>query len=349
MKAKPLEQRPAIRFSARDSAISSILGHGPAVPVLDCESCGPVCATVHELPFESSGQGSRGGDGGCPACGASARPDPGRLILCGDLMRVLTLSARYGKGASPAAQPGFPKVKRWMPISQLVYGPDGASQVLAARSLTKALRDVGAVEYLPDGEPYVNALAHGQVRVETGADGSPATVRAEAAAWEGEDVFRFAVLHAAAPHRDAVLSEAVFLDALAFLSSLWSFSVPRLRNLAGDPEHESAPLTALQRRLNAWRDTATVRLTENLEALTMHLAARNVRKLFDRIVAFEEKAAVHGPGVTVTDRRFVGQCLLTLVQLLAPLAPCIAQELWREAGLEDPVERAPWPVVALGA
>ena len=65
----------------------------------------------------------------------------------------------------------------------------------------------------------------------------------------------------------------------------------------------------------------------------MQRAAHNTMLLFTRIQDFEQRALEQRGGeLEPADREAIVAALLLLVQLLAPLTPHIAEELWSLAG-----------------
>lgn len=89
-----------------------------------------------------------------------------------------------------------------------------------------------------------------------------------------------------------------------------------------------------------------MKVTDNLERLEMQRAVRNSMLLLTRIQDFERRALEQRDGeLEPTDREAIVAALLMLAQLLAPLAPHIAEELWSLGGDTSLVSNAPWPAV----
>ncbi len=101
----------------------------------------------------------------------------------------------------------------------------------------------------------------------------------------------------------------------------------------------------LRARLEKWCDAAIERTTEEMLALEMHSAVRNVMRLFDRIKDFEKRVLARTDEPSAADRDALLSALAVLAQLLAPLAPHIAEELWIAFG-HDGDAQTPWPDVS---
>ena len=250
-----------------------------------------------------------------------------------------------------------PDLRRWLPTAQTVAPPGAGVALLDMRTIAKALRDAGAEGVPADGEPHGPTLIHETFRLDAAPAGGAAD--ADAAATDGPraastaptvlelidahggDAVRFALLHAAAPTKPFAGGEEALRRGTAFLDGLRSFAEPRL-----DGSEASARIDAgdgLRRRLAGWCDTAVSRTAENYERLDLHRATRNVEALLARIQDFERRVTEHRGEVAGPDREAVAVALTVLVQLLAPLAPRLAEQLWQRTGAEAPVGEAAWP------
>jgi leucyl-tRNA synthetase len=342
--AKPLLKAPAVRYRASDFSISRQRAWGAPVPIVHCEECGVVPVPLGELPVRLPEALAVTGEGRplaasedflrcrCPACGAEARREPDTLDCHMDMCCV------YMAAAVPRADRGeslidHPELKRWLPVAQVVRGTDTGGFVLDERTATKALRDLGEIDFLPDGEPFGPTLAHGMVRMNghkmskhLGNSVAPQRLVEEV----GADALRFAMLYAAAPVKDIAWDPAVLREARGFLDRLWAYAEPRLAESDREPTIEAN--TRLRRKLAAWCGTASERIGKNYEALDMHRATRNTMTLLDRIMDFERKVLEKSAELSRADRDAIAAALLLELRLLAPLAPHLAEELWELAG-----------------
>jgi leucyl-tRNA synthetase len=153
----------------------------------------------------------------------------------------------------------------------------------------------------------------------------------------GADTLRLAMLYAAAPAKAFTWDESLLTYSSAFLRRLWRFAEPRM----GEPAALDLD-DGLRRRLAGWCDTAVFKITENYQRLDMHRATRNLMALLERIEDFEARVAARREP-TAEDREATAYALRLLVQLLAPVAPHIAEELWARAGEDGFVAEAGWP------
>jgi hypothetical protein len=236
-----------------------------------------------------------------------------------------------------------------------VVSADGGGALLDLRTVAKALRDVGGLG-LPDGEPVGPALAHGAFKLRAvkrkraaaaanGASAEPASAApdpndpAALVAAHGEDVLRFALLHAAAPAKRFSATDDVLGYVAAFFADLRAFAASRLDGAAAAQIDGS---DGLRRRLAGWCDTAVARSAENHRQLDLHLATRNAIRLFARIEDFDSRVKADRGELAGADREALATALAVLAQLLAPLAPAVAGELRQSAGHGDAPDAA-WP------
>jgi leucyl-tRNA synthetase len=226
-----------------------------------------------------------------------------------------------------------PELARRLPTTRTVLASTDNEALLDMRTLAKALRDLDKLAALPDGEPHGPVLMHAPIALE-------GTTLDEAVGTYGSDALRFALLYAAAPGKRFSGTEEAVRHAAALLAEIRGFAEGRLDGVSPDDRIDAGD--GLRRKLASWCDVAIVRTTENLDQLDMHRATRNVKELFARIQDFEQRVRGHRGEVAGDDREAVAVALLTLVQLLAPISPALAGELWAKART-DGQPHAAWP------
>jgi leucyl-tRNA synthetase len=239
------------------------------------------------------------------------------------------------------------ELQRWLPVHQVIWGADGGGSMFDQRMTAKFLRDQGILPHLTEGEPHTRVLMHEMVHL----DGKKMSKHLgnvvdpdELLERVGADTVRLAVLFAAAPTNILTWTDQALQYCHKWLRGFWAYALPRIEGVGEVPEpdeDEGAP--KLRKRLDTWRSTAVGRITENMEGLETHRAARNVMTLVERIRDFERRVLRQQDTLTASDSAAIAGALLTAVQLLAPLAPHVAEELWAAAGQDGLVTAAPWP------
>lgn len=343
--AKGAKPMPAVRFFAEDTPFSRGRAWGAPVPAVHCDNCGTVPVPLDQLPLKPPADldvTSRGNplaertdfiDCECPSCDGAAKRDSGTLHpRLGAAWIQLALAVPPGDRAESMFD--HPDLRRWLPTAQTVEPPDAGVALLDMRTIAKALRDAGAEGVPEDGEPHGPTLIHESFTL----DGVP--VGQELIETYGGDAVRFGLLHAAAPTKAFAGGDEVLRRAAAFLEELRSFAEPRLAGADAGARIDTGD--GLRRRLAGWCDTAVARVAENYERLDLHRATRNIEQMLTRIKDFEERVNDHRSEVVGPDREALAIALTVLVQLLAPLAPKLAEDLWQRTSADGPVADA-WP------
>jgi len=354
------ETRPARRYRAFDFSISRQRYWGTPIPVVHCEDCGAVPVAVEDLPVrlprdvEPTGEGNALGERSdfvetaCPRCGGPARRETDTLDCHFDALWLWIPAAVPPEGRSEAMFT-HPELRRWLPSERLVAGNDSGGFVFDQRVVTKALRDIGPLDFLRDGEPFAGCLFHEMVI----ADGRKMSKHLgnvvdpdELVGRYGADTVRLAVLYAAGPAKTLNWTDGALRFASRFLQNVWQYVHGRIAVAAEAPEDpEAAADTAFMReRLAKWCDNGVGRITADLEDLQMHKAVRNVTRLFERIQDFEKRVVKRRGELSRDDADALLEALALLGEMLAPLAPHIAEELLialRGTDAESAI--GPWP------
>lgn len=347
----PPETRPAVRYRAADFSISRQRFWGTPIPIVNCESCGPVPVPEQDLPvvlprdIEPTGEGNplaeRASfvDVACPRCGEPAKRETDTLDCHFDALWLWVPSA-VPPEARAEQMFSHPDLQRWLPSERLVAGADSGGFVFDQRIVTKALRDIGPFAFMEHGEPFSGCLFHEMVI----ADGRKMSkhlgnvVDPDALVEQyGADTVRLAVLYAAGPAKTLNWNDGALRFASRFLHNVWVYSQARFAGLGATPEDaEAAADTEFMReRLCKWCDNGLSRITEDLGELQMHKAVRNVTRLFERIQDFEKRVIQRRGELCRADAEAQVAALKLLARTLAPFAPHAAEALLLAAGAED--------------
>jgi leucyl-tRNA synthetase len=341
--AAGLEPREATRYRAYDFSISRQRYWGTPIPVLHCERCGVVPVPIEDLPVvlprdvEPTGEGNPLAERAdflattCPTCSGPAKRETDTLDCHFDALWLWV----------PAAVPPrdrdeqmftHPDLERWLPAERLVAGNDSGGFVFDQRVVTKALRDIGPLSFLADGEPFAGCLFHEMVI----ADGRKMSKHLgnvvdpdELVAEHGADTVRLAVLYAAGPAKALNWTDGALRFASRFLRGLWDYTQGRVAAaaIAAEDAEAAADTAFIRERLGKWCDNGIERISADLEQLQMHKAVRNVTRLLERIKDYEKRVVERRGQLSRADHEALLEALALLARALSPFAPHIAEEL----------------------
>ncbi|GIW41230.1 MAG: leucine--tRNA ligase [Candidatus Binatia bacterium] len=321
--------KAAVQYRLHDWCISRQRYWGPPIPIVYCEECGIVPVPEKDLPVllpdiedfrpDASGLAPLARvpsfvHTNCPACGKAARRET-------DVSDTFLDSAWYFLRYPSAHRDDVafdPELTRkWLPVDAYIGGNEHAVlHLLYARFLTMALHDIGL---LPFEEPFKKFRAHGLI-IKDGAKMSKSrgnVVNPDQYIQQyGADVFRLSMMFLGPYEEGGDFRDEGIAGVRRFVESVW-------RIVTGlDPEaRASAELRRATHR-------AIQKVTEDTEALRYNTAIAAMMTLVNEIRR-------HGPA-----DRWVAE---TLVLLLAPYAPHVAEELWERLGHTESVFDARWP------
>ncbi|MGB5483245.1 leucine--tRNA ligase [Parasphingorhabdus sp.] len=157
----------------RDWGVSRQRYWGTPIPIIHCETCGPVPVPKDQLPvvlpedidFETPGnpleRHASWKHVDCPKCGAVARRETDTLDTFVDSSWYFLRFA-----SQPDDRPFDPEVvKQWLPVTQYIGGVEHAIlHLLYARFWTRALASIGKLDFT---EPFESLFTQGMVTHET--------------------------------------------------------------------------------------------------------------------------------------------------------------------------------------
>ncbi|MBI1860709.1 MAG: leucine--tRNA ligase [Deltaproteobacteria bacterium] len=342
------------QYRLRDWGISRQRYWGSPIPVVYCDDCGVVLVPEKDLPVELPKDVAFTGKGGnplekvetfwsvlCPKCGKNARRET-------DTMDTFVESSWYYARFTSAQYSAGPFEKRaadaWLPVDCYIGGIEHACMhLLYSRFFHKVMRDWG---YLSSDEPFQKLLTQGMV-IKDGAkmSKSKGNVVSPHAIIEkfGADTGRLFSLFAAPPEKDLDWNEKGVEGCYRFLGRVWRLFYQfhaQLASPAGTPDLSSlSSVLHVIRRKAHW---AIQKTTDSIEETKFNTAISAQMELVNEVYLLmaRDAKAFESPQGRFVLREAVG----VLVQLLAPFAPHLAEELWAAMGNQDFVATSVWPV-----
>ena len=349
---------PAVTYRIRDWGVSRQRFWGAPVPVIYCDKDGMVPVPYGDLPvvlpqtaaFTGTGESPLAGvpefvNTVCPQCHGPARRET-------DTMDTFVDSSWYFFRYCDPRNEGQPfdsnVAGQWTPVDQYIGGDSHAvMHLIYTRFWTKFMRDIGLVSF---DEPVKRLLTQGMVtnRVE-GTDEWKAMSKSigngvdpdEMIAAFGADATRLFVLFAAPVENELRWSESGIEGAVRFLrrvyTMVWKWQ-ERLSNAPVQADDFSSEARTLRRKTHQ----TIAKLTADVGELHLNTSVAALMELFNQIADFNADPAKASDADVFAMR----EALESLVIMLTPFAPHIAEELWESLGHTGGLlqESPRWPV-----
>jgi leucyl-tRNA synthetase len=348
----------AVTYRLRDWGVSRQRFWGAPVPIIYCEKCGTVPVPEKDLPvqlpdhaeFTGSGESPLAGvadfvNTTCPNCGGEAKRET-------DTMDTFVDSSwyffRYCDPRNESAPFDPQIVEQWTPVDQYIGGDSHAvMHLIYTRFWTKFMRDIGLVSF---DEPVKKLLTQGMVtnRVE-GTDEWKAMSKSlgngvdpdEMIVAFGADAARLFILFAAPVENELRWSETGIEGAVRFLrrvyTMVWRWHERLSNNGSSTPSEESsAGARALRRKTHQ----TIAKVTSDFEGLHLNTIVAALMELFNELSDFNSDPGTAPEG----DVFAVREAMESLVLMLAPFSPHIAEEMWEKLGHAGGLlQSARWP------
>ena len=330
--------RKKIQYKLRDWGISRQRYWGTPIPAIYCSTCGVGPVREEDLPILLPPDVQLTGREGspltrheaflkttCPKCGAEARRET-------DTMDTFVESSwyflRYADPQNTEEPFRKEKVNYWCPVNQYIGGIEHAVlHLLYSRFFTRVLRDLG---YVMLSEPFERLLTQGMV-IKDGAKMSKSRGNVVDPNYlidqYGADTARLFVLFASPPERDLEWSDQGVEGGFRFLNRVWRLVYETTNNRwPGNEEHEELPYH-LHKTIK--------KVSDDIEKdLHFNTAIAAIMELVNFLAKIAPQSGLSSS--------FKG-ALKTLVILLSPMVPHIAEEMGEALGIEGGVSEQPWP------
>ncbi len=333
--------RAKTTYKMRDWLISRQRYWGAPIPIIHCEEHGAVPVPEDQLPvvlpeiedFAPKGDGksalARATDWvntTCPICDKPALRET-------DTMDGYACSSWYLlRYADPhnAEQAWDPeKVNYWNPLDFYVGGDHAVAHLLYVRFWTHVFKDMGLVNFK---EPVKKLVYHGYINAEDGTKMSkskgnvvdPLDVIDQG---YGADALRTYVLFMGPIELDASWDSRGIAGIYRFLNRVWTLT----------QQYEDAPkeTTKNDDAIRVLQHKTIKKVTDDFRRLSFNTAIAALMEYVNDLYKFK---------VDGFSKEVWHEALTTLIQLLAPFAPHMTDELWEQLGGKGLIQNASWPV-----
>ena len=370
--------KQTVNYRLRDWLVSRQRYWGTPIPVIYCDDCGTVPVPEDQLPVKLPTDVAFTGEGGsplaklesfinttCPRCGGAARRETDTFDT---FVESSWYFLRYASPQFGQAPVDRDSVNYWLPVDQYIGGVEHAvMHLLYARFWTKVMRDLGMVGL---DEPFSNLLTQGMVCMETRScpehgwlypeeieDGKCTrcgddveTGRNEKMSKSkknvidpdglisryGADTARLFTLFASPPEKDLEWNDQGVEGCYRFLNRVWRLVYDHLDLVKDAGSVDVSQLDDSARDLRRQVHRTIKKVTEDIDGrFHFNTAIAAVMELINGVSSY--KAKIENPDL-------MREALESVVRLLNPFVPHIAEELWMSLGHEQTLEAAGWPV-----
>ena len=322
-------------YKLRDWVFSRQRYWGEPIPVVHCETCGIVGVPQEQLPvmlpdvesYEPTGTGESPlalidswVNTTCPSCAGKAKRETNTMPQwAGSSWYFL----RYADPQNNYELASKDALTKWLPVDYYVGGIEHAVlHLLYSRFYTKFLYDIGLIEFT---EPFKKLFNQGMLlkngRKMSKSEGNVVSPD-EMIERYGCDSLRMYELFVGPPEDDCEWDDSGIDGVYRFLNRLWK--------LMGDYIGQHAPPSNESEYL---RNKMIHDIQERIKNLSLNTVISAFMEYTNKLGELARKQG--GIDKAVFE---------SLVVLLWPFAPHMAEELWQRMGHEGGVARAEWPV-----
>ena len=332
-----------VNYKLRDWVFSRQRYWGEPIPIVHCPKCGNVPVPEDQLPlllpdvesYQPTGTGEsplaaidEWVNTTCPCCGAPAKRETNTMPQwAGSSWYFL----RYVDPHNKEALVDRKKADKYLPVDMYIGGVEHAVlHLLYSRFYTKFLNDIGVVDF---NEPFKKLFNQGMVcgrdRV-TGAATKMSKSLGNIVSPDdmvrdyGCDALRLYELFIGPPELDSIWDERGIDGVYRFLCRLYSLIMA----------NADADIKATDEMIKT-RNKMVCDITKRLESFSLNTVVSGFMEYTNKLVDISKASG----GI---DR----ETMETVIRLLAPFAPHIAEEMWQAYGHDETVfdSKFGWPI-----
>jgi len=330
----------AVSYRLRDWLISRQRYWGAPIPMIHCDKCGVVPVPEKELPvllpedaeFKPTGESplkynEKFVNTKCPKCGSPAKRETDTMdtFMCSSWYFL-----RYASPHDEKAAFDDKKVKYWLPVDLYTGGAEHAvMHLFYARFFTKALRDMGLIDF---GEPFTRLFNQGviiagkqKMSKSRGNVVNPDDYVTEL----GADAVRAYLMFIAPWEQGGEWNDSGISGISRWLNRLWNLVT------GGYSQDSKANPAESERALSRLTHQTIRKVTQDLEKIRLNTMIAALMEYTNYLAKARDEGII-------SDAAWK-EAIDTLMLLLAPTAPHLAEELWQQTGHEYSIHNQGWP------
>lgn len=337
--------KKSVNYKLRDWLISRQRYWGTPIPMIHCDACGWVPEKEENLPVmlptdvEFTGKGESPlatsktfADTVCPVCG---RPAKRELDTMDTFLDSSWYFLRYCDAKNSEEAFSKEKIQYWMNVDQYIGGVEHAIlHLMYARFFQMALYDLG---YVSTEEPFKNLLTQGMV-IKDGAKMSKSLGNvvspAEIIEKYGADTARLFILFAAPPERELDWSDQGVEGSFRFINRVYRLVYEYSQSYKDAPGDYQVSGDA-DKSMAYWLNYAIKKVSDDIgERFNFNTAISTIMEMVNEMYRYKEGQV--NPGL-------YGKAVKSLIVMMAPFTPHVAEEMWEHLGYDGSVHDQPWP------
>ena len=326
--------KKTVNYKLRDWVFSRQRYWGEPIPIVHCPDCGAVPVPEDQLPlllpdvesYQPTGTGESPlaaitdwVNTTCPCCGKPAKRETNTMPQwAGSSWYFL----RYVDNKNDKELVSREKADKYLPVDMYIGGVEHAVlHLLYSRFYTKFLYDIGVIDF---DEPFHRLFNQGMITGKNGIKMSKSKGNVvspdDLVRDYGCDSLRLYELFVGPPELDSEWDDRGIEGVYRFISRFWKLVMDQ----KDQDVKETKELIRLRNRL-------VYDVTTRLENFSLNTVISAFMEYNNKLIDLSRKGGV--------DKK----TLETFVQLLAPFAPHISEELYHELGHENSVFETGWP------
>ncbi len=331
----------AISYRLRDWLISRQRYWGAPIPMVYCEKCGIIPVPEKDLPvllpedakFKPTGESplkyhEAFVNTTCPQCGEPAKRETDTLdtFMCSNWYFLRYASPKYTEGPFDPE-----KIKYWLPVDLYTGGVEHAvMHLFYARFFTKALRDIGLIEF---GEPFIKLFNQGTIILNQqkmskskGNVVDPDDLVAE----YGADAVRAYLMFIGPWEQGGEWNDNGLVGLSRWVNRVW--------NLVLEKKSGNTPITPeVEKDLRHFTHKTIKKAHNDLDGLQFNTMLAALMEFTNFLGKVKEAHDVE-------ENTVWQEAIKALLLMLAPTAPHLTEELWERIGYAYSIHNQSFPI-----
>ncbi len=326
----------SISYKIRDWLISRQRYWGAPIPVVFCDKCGIVPVPEKDLPvllpedaeFKPTGESplkynEKFVNTTCPKCSSPAKRETDTMdsFVCSSWYFLRFVSPQLETAAFDSE-----KVKFWLPVDLYTGGAEHAvMHLLYVRFFTKAIRDMGLIDF---GEPFTRlfnqghiASGHQKMSKSRGNVVNPDEYVTEL----GADTMRAYLMFIGPWEQGGEWDDSGISGMSRWMNRIWRLVLDEYGSSGNQGDDELVRMT----------HQTIKKVTGDIERVHFNTMVAALMEFTNYLHRVKESGTA--------GREAWESSIKTLLLLLAPTAPHLAEELWQRSGGEYSVHNQTWP------